>query len=42
MQAKRGQKKEFEVALRRLRGENADIYVELAEIQVYFYSEHQS
>ena len=30
-----GLEKEFEVALRRLRGKNADVSVEAAEIQVY-------
>lgn len=34
-QAKVGQQKEFQVALRRLRGKDADITREAAEIQVW-------
>lgn len=34
-QAKVGLEKEFEVLLRRLRGQNADITVEAADIQVF-------
>lgn len=36
-QAKTGKHKEFEAALRKLRGEDADVSREEAEIQVSFY-----
>lgn len=35
MQAKTGREKEFEAALQRLRGKDADISLEAAEIQVH-------